>query len=91
MKNNLDSFSDADKSFILQFAEVCEKHERQLKRDEILRIVDLVDVLRGSKSACEHELQYGVFTDMGEETDEYECAKCHRRRKIPLGPRLNEL
>jgi|HubBroStandDraft_6_1064221.scaffolds.fasta_scaffold4375278_1 hypothetical protein len=42
LKNNSDSFSDADKSFILRTAEVYEKHERQLKRDEILRIVDLV-------------------------------------------------
>jgi hypothetical protein len=47
--------------------------------------------IRGIKRVCSHQLQTPVFTEGGEPTDEYVCAGCGRRLKIPDGPTFDEL
>jgi hypothetical protein len=43
------------------------------------------------KGECTHQHQVAILTESGEQTNEYECALCHRRFQIPDGPTYDQL
>lgn len=89
LKDKSDSLSDDHRAFVLDAIAVHESAKRQLNKQEILRIVDLSERMRGVIGACAHQLQVPVFTEGGEQTEEYECSLCHHRLKFPrAGPTL---
>jgi hypothetical protein len=91
LKDKSGSLGEDDKAFVLETIAIHERGERRLNRQEILRIVDLHHSTRGVKGVCSHQLQTAVLTEGGEPTDEYVCAGCGRRFKVPDGPTFDEL